>query len=236
MATMNTAGATPAATRSQVAIGAAEPNATETDRTRQIIEAAYDLLEQHGLDALTIRAVLARTGLARRAFYERFATKDDLVLALFSETLLNAADFFEDEVVRYPDPLERLKLIVRSVVLGRYAVDHPDAGRDRVGPAMSREHIRLAEARPDDLADAIAPLIEVIAGQLADGMKAGLVRQSDPKRLATLVYNLVATTTHTQLIAEQDRDAVPERRARLADEIWEFCRRAVIADPADLAP
>src|SRR3974390_2827646 len=47
------------------------------ERSRRIVEAAYDLLNEAGLDGLTIRAVLEKTGLSRRAFYERFAGKDD---------------------------------------------------------------------------------------------------------------------------------------------------------------
>ncbi|MFD2429696.1 hypothetical protein ACFSUK_19240 [Sphingobium scionense] len=38
------------------------------DRNQQIVAAAYDLLDEEGLEGLTIRAVLQRTGLARRAF------------------------------------------------------------------------------------------------------------------------------------------------------------------------
>ena len=57
------------------------------DRNQQIVAAAYDLLDEEGLEGLTIRAVLQRTGLARRALYDRFAGKDDLVLAVFDHTI-----------------------------------------------------------------------------------------------------------------------------------------------------
>ena len=49
------------------------------ERSRQIVDAAYELLEEEGLEGLTIRAVLTRTGLSRRAFYERFADKAAIV-------------------------------------------------------------------------------------------------------------------------------------------------------------
>src|SRR6185437_5015781 len=65
------------------------------DRARLLISAAYDLLESEGLEGLTIRAVLKRTGLARRAFYERFAGKDDLVLAVFEQTIGLAASHYQ---------------------------------------------------------------------------------------------------------------------------------------------
>ncbi len=49
----------------------------------------------------------------------------------------------------------------------------------------------------------------------------------DPQRLATFVYNLVATTAHTELLAQKTRRPDWARRAQLAEDTWEFCRRAV---------
>jgi AcrR family transcriptional regulator len=199
------------------------------ERSRKIVDAAYELLETEGLEGLTIRAVLQKTGLARRAFYERFAGKDDLVLAVFEQAIRMATRFFAEEVDSVGNPMQRLRLIVMAIVLGRDGAPTASLQSSRRGAAMSREHLRLAESRPDDLQAAISPLLALLAKQLADGMQAGVVRQADPQRLATLVYNLVSTTVHTELLAHETTQPDPARRARLADEIWEFCRRAVAA-------
>src|ERR1700732_1003359 len=68
------------------------------ERSRQFVEAAYELLEEQGLQGLTIRAVLDKTGLSRRAFYERFADKDELVLAVFEHTIRLATDLYSERV------------------------------------------------------------------------------------------------------------------------------------------
>jgi hypothetical protein len=91
---------------------------------------------------------------------------------------------------------------------------------------MSREHLRLAESRPEELQAALRPLISLIAEQLADGMAVGAVRDADPHRLASLVYNLVSTTVHTELLSPVTARA---DREQLAGEIWAFCRQAVAA-------
>ncbi len=194
------------------------------ERSRQIVEAAYDLLEE-GLDELTIRAVLGKTGLSRRAFYERFSGKDDLVLAVFEHTIRLATDHYREQISLLTDPVERLHLIVTWLVLGREASqeDEWESGGQR-GAAMSREHLRLAQFRPEDLQVALKPLISLIAEQLADGVAAGTVRSADPRRLASLVYNLVSTTVHTQLLSLETASA---DREQLAAEIWDFCYRAV---------
>jgi AcrR family transcriptional regulator len=199
-------------------------------RSRQIVEAGYELLEKGGLEGLTIRAVLKRTGLSRRAFYERFLDKDELVLAVFEQTIRMAASHYSAQFKALSDPMQRLELIVTSIVLGRSAVEGADSEQSsRRGAAMSREHLRLAESRPDDLQAALSPLITLIAEQLSDGMKAGAVRRGDPQRLAALVYNLVSTTVHTELLTEKTAHRDRARRARLAADIWEFCRRAIAA-------
>jgi AcrR family transcriptional regulator len=201
-----------------------------SDRSRQIIEAAYDLLAERGLEGLTIRAVLEKTGLSRRAFYERFTGKDELMVAVFEQTVRLAASQYKQQVAALSDPLECLKLMVTGIVLGRSRMGAAEHERsNRLGAAMSREHLRLADSRPDELQSALSPLITLIAQQLARGMEAGSVRRSAPQRLATLVYNLVATTVHTELLVHETSPPDQLRRVRLAKDIWEFCRRAIAA-------
>lgn len=198
-------------------------------RARQLVAAAHDLLDEEGLEGLTIQAVLERTGLARRAFYDCFAGKDDLVLAVFEQSLRMAAERFSEQAAG-DDPMAALRNIVTGIVLGR-----SDGGTDDDGPvgrrgaALSREHLRLAEARPADLQRAISPLIDVIGQLLAEAMERGQVRKGSPSRLAMLVYNLVATTTHTELLAAEPGDPGHDRRLQLAEDIWQFCRRALEA-------
>jgi AcrR family transcriptional regulator len=200
------------------------------ERSRQIVEAAYELLAEEGLEGLTIQAVLRKTGLSRRAFYERFADKDELVLAVFEQTIRLAARHYSEQVRAQSDPMERLRLVVTCIVLGKSTLVEVDSKQnDRRAAAMSREHLRLAECRPNDLQAALSPLITLIAQQLSDGMEVGLVRNGSARRLAALVYNLVSTTVHTELLAP--KTAQPDRvpRVQLATDIWEFCRRAIAA-------
>lgn len=201
------------------------------DRARLLVSAAYELLEADGLEGLTIRAVLKRTGLARRAFYERFAGKDDLVLAVFEQTLREAARYFREQAETIDDPQEQVRLIVAGIALRTPAIDTFEGGDviDRRSAALSREHLRLAESRPAELQAALSPLLDLIAEIVARGIEAGRFRPCDPALQATLIYNLVSTTIHTELLAEENGQPDPQRRQKLAQEIWEFCRRAIAA-------
>ena len=103
--------------------------------------------------------MLKRAGLNRRSFYERFSGKDDLVLAVFERLLQAVADDYRAAVKRLRDPVETLRFMVRYLVLA-----NKDAPRGKISAALSREHIRLAAARPDDLHTALRPLIAVFSG------------------------------------------------------------------------
>ncbi|KMS58918.1 transcriptional regulator [Novosphingobium barchaimii LL02] len=197
------------------------------DRTLVLIRAAYDLLDEAGLEGLTIRAVLARAGLARRAFYERFQGKDDLVLAVFDQSLRAAALQFREITARCAGPVEALQAIVTGIVVGQLGQDR--MGANRRGAALSREHLRLAQTRPSELNSALEPLLDVMAGHVALGMGQGVFRAADSQLQARLIYNLVSTTVHTVLLAEEGGAADPAEREGLAEDLWEFCRRAIQA-------
>ncbi|MEW9854267.1 TetR/AcrR family transcriptional regulator [Novosphingobium sp. M1R2S20] len=199
----------------------------KVERTQLLVRTANELLDENGLEGLTIRAVLTRSGLARRAFYEQFDGKDDLVLAVFERTLRFAADHFSIEAQKAGDPVEALRRIVTGLVLGQLGFGSTEAGRRSA--ALSREHLRLAESRPQDLQVAISPLVALIAEQIALGVEKGTLRSCDARLQASLLYNFVAATLHVELLAEEG--GVPDlgKRKELADAIWEFCYRAVIA-------
>jgi hypothetical protein len=60
-------------------------------------------------------------------------------------------------------------------------------------------------------------------------MASGAVRQAEPEQLAMFIYNLVATTLHTTLIAGETRRGPGPRQNALAEDLWEFVRRAIAA-------
>lgn len=200
----------------------------EQDRTRRLIAAAHELLDEAGLEGLTIRAVLARTGLARRAFYERFQGKDDLVLAVFDATLRAAAHQFRAMTVDAVGPAEALEGVVRGIVLGQAQLGQmPVGGAHLRSAALSREHLRLAQQRPAELKAALEPLLDLMSGYIAQGMEVGVFRKADPSLQARLIYNLVSTTVHTLLLEEEGRAPDRAEREALAEAIWSFSLRAI---------
>ena len=206
--------------------GSANPEVTPAEmvgRGDKIIVAAFQQISENGLDGLTIRTVLARSGVNRRSFYERFSSKDDLVLAVFTKSVQTAADECGEAAETLRDPIETLRFMVRHLVTaGKMSSNR------NIGVALCREHIRLAANRPNDLQIALQPLIVAFSGQLAAGMRSGQVRRFDPDRLAHFVYNLVWTSANAGILYDEtDQFGQPEG-GQFADDLWDFCRRAIV--------
>lgn len=198
------------------------------ERRAQILGAADDLLAEKGLDGLTIRAVLTRTGLARRAFYDLFATKDDLVIAMFEHTLAEASVQLTSAAAKLPDPAKQLEMVIHAIVAtGPTGDAQMLERRDRRAAAFSREHLRLAQERPAQLQRAIEPLVDLIRRIIVDGMERQRWQSSSADRAARFVYNLVSTTVHTETLDPGSRRLVEAEREALAQQLTDFCLNAL---------
>jgi AcrR family transcriptional regulator len=72
-------------------------------RRAKLLEAALDLLGGDGWQATTVRAICARARLTPRYFYESFADRDELLLALFDELVAEAAEAVLEAVASAED-------------------------------------------------------------------------------------------------------------------------------------
>jgi AcrR family transcriptional regulator len=196
-------------------------------RSRRLVDAATEILRREGVDGLTVQAVVERAGLSLRAFYQRFAGKDELLLAVFEETMRDAAVHLRAEIAPFSDPLERLRVLVTGIFLRSHSADVLAQS-----VPLSHEHLRLAEARPAELRHAIEPLIALLAEQVETGMRAGVVREGDPRRLAVLIHHLVAGQIHGVLLGTVTEDDAE----RSGEELWQFCLRAIRADSLPPSP
>jgi len=180
-------------------------------RGHRIVRAAREIVAEGGLESVTLRALLDKTGLARRAFYRHFRSMDDVLLALFEDTMASGAARLRQQIASIDDPMVALEHVVRTIA--STALSTPE----RIYTlAMTREHIRLAEHRPDELNAALAPMSELIADLLHAGMKTGAVRETDPTPLSQTVHGLIATDVHRNLYhGADDTDWIYDR--------WEFC-------------
>ncbi|GAA1845317.1 TetR/AcrR family transcriptional regulator [Agromyces salentinus] len=128
------------------------------DRTSlaEIVEAGRSLLEQHGLDGLTMQAVAARVGVRAPSLYKRVAGRESLIALVAEATLRDLAEAAERaSAAAGADPGARLGALARAV--RDFAHRRPVAYGLVFSPGAEQ---RLD---PDLLAQASAPVLRAAA-------------------------------------------------------------------------
>ncbi len=180
-------------------------------RQERLIDAARELATETGNAAFTVAEVSRRAGASLKGFYACFAGKDDLLLALLEEDSRVGATLVAEQVAAHDDPVDRL----RAYVHGLFSLVAQPGELGYVG-VLVREHRRLGEERPDDLRAALAPLVDLLAGELAGADAAGRATSPDPARDAQTVFGLLLTGVHEVTLGR--RDPYDE-----AADLWRLC-------------
>ncbi|MFO7192691.1 MULTISPECIES: TetR/AcrR family transcriptional regulator [Thermocrispum] len=98
------------------------------DRRRRLVEAGIELLGGGDSTAVTVRAVCRTARLTERYFYESFADRDALMLAVYEHVAESARQAILDAVTRVADtdPEEQARAAVRAFV--ELLIDDPRKG------------------------------------------------------------------------------------------------------------
>jgi TetR/AcrR family transcriptional regulator len=186
--------------------------ARSVDRLDRLVSAARDLANETGSAGFTVSQVAARAGASLKIFYRYFASKDDLLVALLEEDSRLGAAILRERVDEYTDRDARLGAYLTGVF---ELLTLPGA----LGYAgvLIREHRRLSENRPDELAAALAPIIDVFGDELVAGVTEGVITSADPRRDARLTFTLVLDGIHDVVVGR----AEPLEQAAY---LWRFVR------------
>jgi AcrR family transcriptional regulator len=193
------------------------------DRMTRLVGAARDLADETGSAEFTVVQVARRAGFSLKAFYQCFAGKDELLLALVEEDSGTGAYLLADHLARHADPVERARAYVEGLF---ELLTHPGA----VGYAgvLVREHRRLGESCPRELQQALAPLIDLLASELAGVDAAGGAEIRDPTRAAATVFGVLLGGINDVTTGRAD----PKE---MAAWLWQFCWSG-LAGPRPEAP
>jgi len=168
-------------------ISAATVAEHHSQRRAALIQAGSDLLANEGLDAVTLGAVGAATGLARTSVYQYFDSTPALVAAIVEDAFPRATEQLENAVVRETTPQTQIDRFV-SVALdlasdpthrSLYSLSNADLPihcRARVRELHASQYAPLLRAVSDlDVPDPelttrlIAGLVQAAAQAIASG-------------------------------------------------------------------
>jgi AcrR family transcriptional regulator len=103
-------------------------------RARQIVAAAREILDDEGLDALTMRRIADRLGIRAPSLYKHFPDKQALEAAIISQAFAEQAEAFERAVEGSADPLADIAAAYR-----RFARAHPHLYRLMTDQELRRD-------------------------------------------------------------------------------------------------
>jgi len=85
-----------------------------TDRQQEIIEASVALINEGGIQALTIKNIAGRIGVTEPAIYRHFKSKSDILATLLDLLKKNSKKIYDNRLEEDGSALEKLSRIFRS--------------------------------------------------------------------------------------------------------------------------
>src|ERR1044071_7315655 len=80
------------------------------NRVQRFLDAALELMASAPDKEFTVQEVVERSGQSLRSFYQYFAGKHELLLAIFEESIRSSAEHMHELIEAEADPLERLHI------------------------------------------------------------------------------------------------------------------------------
>jgi AcrR family transcriptional regulator len=189
--------------------------AQSVDERQRLFRAALRVMRVNGYAEAQIGDILAEAGLGTRAFYRHFASKDDLVIALFEDNASTTAARLEARIAAAPTADEQLLAWIDEMLDLGY--DQRRSARAQLF-AASAARVASADAERRILDRLHAPLVEV----LRRGAASGEFRSTTPEQDAASVQALVWVFFETAVLG---RPVLGRDEARA--HVLRFCRPAL---------
>ena len=203
------------ATRRELAMARAldQTRLRAENRVQLFLDAARELMDSNSGE-FTVQEVVERSGQSLRTFYQYFAGKHELLLALFEASIRSAAVHLEDVIAANDQPFVRL----HHFVVEYFRMCRPTPkGQPATGPAPAMVEFaqQLLTSHPTEAAQAFAPLVAMLQALLADAAAAGDIRPGLDHRgiagvlLQAIMFNVFAAAISGST-ASPDGDTGPE--------------------------
>jgi AcrR family transcriptional regulator len=189
-------------------------------RVQRYLDAAFALIDEKSTTEFTIQEVIDRSGQSLRGFYQYFDGKDELLLALFEETVHEAADDLRSVIDGETEPLARLRAFTVRLHEWCDPVETRKRGSHNRRP-ISEFSVQLAVTHPVRVTAAMAPISSMMLEVLDEAVTVGAIARQDTRRAASLIQQTVMYSWFGNRIVE-------DRRMRVsAEDTWDFLLRGL---------
>ncbi|WP_426573937.1 TetR/AcrR family transcriptional regulator [Aquihabitans sp. McL0605] len=189
------------------------------DRGFSLIAAAATVLERSNGEDITVQEVADEAGQSLRTLYQYFASKDDLLLAVFEEAMRTYARLIRRATEELTEPLD---LLAGTMLAAVRMPDFSDSGIER---GLARLRLKLAEAEPDRVGQAQASVATLIRGAVASASAAKVISMVDSESATFVLMSLNGAYITAEAMGN---DAGVRRPDPIALTV--FCLRGLGAD------
>jgi AcrR family transcriptional regulator len=188
------------------------------DRVQRFLDAALELMNDTEGSDFTVQEVVQKSGQSLRSFYQYFNGKQELLLALFEESVAFTAETLKTYLEEEKRPIDRLhRFVVEYYKLCRPA--RPRKGsKTRPGLGMITFAQQLLTAQPDEAARAFAPLVDLFEQTLDAAVKDGSVRPGvNGRRVAGVILEAIMFNVFSRTIG-----GVKRTEGDPAEDLWDL--------------
>lgn len=186
-------------------------------RAQRFLDAAFELIDEKGTTEFTIQEVIDRSKQSLRGFYRYFDGKDELLLALFEETVRESVEDIEAVVEAASEPIDRLRAFTIRLHEWCEPIETPRKRGKHNRRPISEFSAQLAVNHPERVQAAVEPISRTLLGLLDEAVQAKVIQVADTRRTAALVLRTVMYSWFGNRLVQNPR-VRPS-----AEETWEFC-------------
>lgn len=183
---------------------------------RMMLDAAKRLMREKG-DSFTTQELAKEAGVAVQTFYNYFSSKDELLLAMISDLLIESCAKWAAAAEDLPDPLARLQFYITSTFDTLLDGESSDVS---AAAFIATTHWRLHRIFPNELAAAQLPFVELLRGEIRAATDAGQLPPIDPYWDGWFLHELIRSVYHHYAYTA-------ERTPEVREKLWQFCLRAL---------
>ncbi|HEY3486348.1 MAG TPA: TetR/AcrR family transcriptional regulator [Ilumatobacteraceae bacterium] len=181
----------------------------EAEELRRLFDAAFEVMRRSGSHDVTVADILGEAGMSTRSFYRHFASKDELLHAMFRRDAADFATAVTRRVEAASSPREALVTWIDEILA--FGLDRTRARRVAVFGAPS-----MRALPPEELQRAIdllvAPLVDVLESGAAEGaLEIGNARSD------AVIVSAAAWDTSNRMREEPTKAGKDELRQNLLD-------------------
>lgn len=190
--------------------------ATES-RAAVFMRSALAILGETGRTDFTVLEVVERSKTSARAFYQHFATKDELLLALIETIIAESCARWREETAA----LSGARALQR--VLERISDPAQSSTQDSINRGLTFYNDHLVQSRPREFARVLRPLHALLADIIRRGIVAGDFRDDvNADTAATIVMETAMGALRMRALGSELSGAPIDSAA-----LYQFCARAL---------